>query len=695
MSKENPPKSGPPEDGTACSKNMQAAGPRTETIDLSSLSVESLTPSGSFDLRAIETTAFGKLLQALPIPAFLVDKGFNIVFANDACEKVDSGYKKVRGSSFSLLFPNGLVGKEIQSLLSDLFSSRKPKSYSAALQIGKSRIWGRMHFRPLRTKKGRSALVLVEDLTLEKKQLVLTQKHDEELRQEIVERKKTEEELRKSEEKYRNIIETIEDGYYEVDIPGNLTFFNDRLCEISGYPREELKGMGYRQLMGEENAQKALQGFHKVRTTGKPYKVSDYEIVRKDGTKRNITISVSLIRDPSGQPAGFRGICRDVTERKRAEEELLKIEKLESIGVLAGGIAHDFNNILTAFLGNIALAKMSAQPGDIISRRLEEAEKAVARAQHLTQQLLTFSRGGAPIKKTASVSELVIDSCEFAARGSNVRCEFSVPHDIYPVEVDEGQISQVIGNLVINAEHAMPRGGVIHVRVENLLVTEDDEIPLADGKYVRISVKDHGAGIPAKTLPKIFDPYFTTKLKGTGLGLATAYSIVKGHEGLIMVESEMKVGTTFHIYLPASQKPMTEEKDSDQKVVTGAGRILVMDDEEPIRDMAMAILSMLGYEVDAAKDGDEAFDLYRSAKDSGSPYTAVILDLTVPGAMGGRETLPRLIEIDPEVRAIVSSGYSNDPVMSNYKSYGFSGVVAKPYTPEELSQTLDRVIKHA
>ncbi len=201
MSKENPPKSGPPEDGTACSKNMQAAGPRTETIDLSSLSVESLTPSGSFDLRAIETTAFGKLLQSLPIPAFLVDKRFNVTFANDACGKVDSGYKKVQGSSFSLLFPNGLVGKEIQSLLSDVFSSRKPKSYSAALQIGNSRIWGRMHFRPLRTKKGRSALVLVEDLTLEKKQLVLTQKHEEELRQEIVERKKTEEELRKSEGK--------------------------------------------------------------------------------------------------------------------------------------------------------------------------------------------------------------------------------------------------------------------------------------------------------------------------------------------------------------------------------------------------------------------------------------------------------------------------------------------------------------
>jgi PAS domain S-box-containing protein len=685
----------PLEDGDLSSTNLPGEGTRTETIDLDSLTLGSLTLSGSFDLNTVATTAFGKLLQSLPIPGFLVDKRFNVIFANDACGRVDSTYKTLEGRPFSLLFPYGLVGKKIQLLLADVFSSRKPKSYEAVLQIGYGRIWARMHFRPLRIKEGKSVLVLVEDLTLEKKQLLQNKKHQEELRQEIVERKKTEEELRKSEERYRNIIETIEDGYYEVDIPGNLIFFNDTLCEISGYRKEDLKGMGYRQLMGEEDAQKALQTFNKVRTTGKPHKISDYEIVRKDGTKRNITISISLIKDPFGQPAGFRGICRDVTERKRAEKDLLKIEKLESIGILAGGIAHDFNNILTAFLGNIALAKMSAQPTDVISRRLEEAEKAVTRAQDLTQQLLTFSKGGTPIKKTVSVSEIVIDSCQFAARGSNVRCEFSVSPGTYPVQVDAGQISQVIGNLVINAEHAMPGGGVIHVRIENLLVTEDDELPLADGKYVRLSIKDHGAGIPAEVLPKIFDPYFTTKQKGTGLGLAIAYSIVKGHDGLVTVESEIGVGTTFHIYLPASQKPVAKEKNSGQRVVTGAGRILVMDDEEPIRDMAMAMLSMLGYGVDVAKDGEEAFDLYRLAKDSHDPYTAVILDLTISGAMGGRETLQRLIEIDPAVRAIVSSGYSNDPVMSNHKSYGFSGAVAKPYTPEELSQTLDRVTKNA
>ena len=232
------------------------------------------------------------------------------------------------------------------------------------------------------------------------------------------------------------------------------------------------------------------------------------------------------------------------------------MEKLESIGTLAGGIAHDFNNILTSILGNITLAKMSLQSPDKIIRRLGEAEKAVGNAKNLTQQLLTFSRGGSPVKKTASILELVRDTCEFAARGSNVRCEFSIPDDIYPVDVDVGQISQVISNLIINAEHAMPEGGVIRVRLENVSVSEGDGLSLKDGKYLKLSIKDQGVGIPAKILPKIFDPYFTTKQKGSGLGLATAYSIVKNHEGLITAESEPGVGTTFHIYLPASEKAM-------------------------------------------------------------------------------------------------------------------------------------------
>jgi len=288
---------------------------------------------------------------------------------------------------------------------------------------------------------------------------------------------------------------------------------------------------------------------------------------------------------------------------------------------------------------------------------------------------------------------LVRDTCEFAASGSNVRCEFSVPDEIHPVDVDVGQISQVIGNLIINAEQAMPEGGVISVRLENVSVSNSDGLSLKKGRYLKLSIQDQGVGIPARILPKIFDPYFTTKRKGSGLGLTTAYSIIKNHEGLITVESEPDVGSTFHIYLPASDNAMPKDKHSERSVVRGVGKILLMDDEEAIRDMTREMLTLLGYDVDTARDGEEAIELYRLGKDSDDPYHAVILDLTIPGGMGGKETILKLVEIDPKIKAIVSSGYSNDPIMSDYKKYGFSGVVAKPYSAEALSRTLDSVIK--
>jgi nitrogen-specific signal transduction histidine kinase/CheY-like chemotaxis protein len=385
----------------------------------------------------------------------------------------------------------------------------------------------------------------------------------------------------------------------------------------------------------------------------------------------------------------------DATAKRKLEEEMVKVQKLESLGVLAGGIAHDFNNILTAILGNIAVARMQGKLPEKAEKRLAEAEKACINAQGLTQQLLTFSKGGTPIKKTARVADLIQDSCPFALRGSNVRCEFRLADDLRTVEIDEGQIGQVVNNLVLNAVHAMPQGGVIQVEAENVQVTTANGLPLKQGPYVKIAFRDHGVGIPQTILPRIFDPYFTTKHKGSGLGLATSYSIVKNHDGLITVESEPGVETVFHVFLPASRNECEIPSNDQDNLIKGAGRVLLMDDEESIRDLAAELLHALGYEVQTAEDGSGAIACYEEAMATGRPFDVVILDLTVPGRMGGAEAIDKLLQIDPDIKAVVSSGYSNDPIMANYEKFGFSGVVAKPYTPKELNDTVIRVMNHS
>jgi nitrogen-specific signal transduction histidine kinase/ActR/RegA family two-component response regulator len=389
----------------------------------------------------------------------------------------------------------------------------------------------------------------------------------------------------------------------------------------------------------------------------------------------------------------------DITEHKRAEEGLQRIEKLESVGRLAGGIAHDFNNILTAILGNISLAERHIEPKGKAAERLLEAKKASVRAKGLTQQLLTFSRGGAPIKEVASIAELLEESALFALRGSDVKCEFSLPDDLWSIEIDRGQMSQVITNLVINADEAMPKGGLLAIRAKNTVIEREGVLPpLPEGDYVEITVEDYGVGIPKEHLGRIFDPYFTTKQKGTGLGLATTHSIIKNHGGCITVESEPGAGTTFHIYLPASKKPVTKKEEVEEAVQAafpGRKRILVMDDEETIRDMLSNMLSTAGFEVELASDGKEAIERYEKAMELGQPFDAVIMDLTIPGGMGGKEAIKELIKIDPDVKAIVSSGYSTDPIMADAWKYGFSAVMTKPYSISEMENTLRRILIRA
>lgn len=387
-----------------------------------------------------------------------------------------------------------------------------------------------------------------------------------------------------------------------------------------------------------------------------------------------------------------KNLQHEIAERKRAEEELLKTQRLESMAILAGGIAHDFNNILTSILSSITLAKLSMDPGGDVYRRLSVAEKASLRARDLTQQLLTFSKSGSPVKKTASIIDLIIDSAEFVLRGSNVKCKYQFDDNLWHVDIDEGQISQVISNLLINANQAMPQGGTITITAKDIVLAENELPTLPAGRYVLLSVKDQGVGISEKDLPLIFDPYFTTKQAGSGLGLASTYSIIKKHDGNISVETRLNEGTTFTIYLPASDGKAVTVAPLSQRVHMGSGRLLVMDDDPSIRESLGEALRFLGYDVQFAEDGSAALEQYEEALNEGKGFDAVIMDLTIPGGMGGLEAIARLRKLDPSVKAIVSSGYSNAPVMSSYKEYGFNGMISKPYKIEELSQIIHETL---
>lgn len=382
---------------------------------------------------------------------------------------------------------------------------------------------------------------------------------------------------------------------------------------------------------------------------------------------------------------------RDISDKRARSIELLKAQKLDSLGILAGGIAHDFNNILTGILANISFVRIQDPANELLNTRLKEAEKACFRAKDLTQQLLTFARGGKPITQVVSIENLVRNSTDFALRGSKLACEFKIPKNLWPVEIDEGQINQVIHNLVINADQAMPEGGVIKVTARNMKINGKHHLPLPQGAYIRISFKDRGHGIQQEHLPNIFDPYFTTKQQGSGLGLATSYSIIANHNGTLTVDSASGKGSTFHIYLPASDASPVRKAATDQTAISGNGKILVMDDDETITDIVKIMLGHIGFTVESAGDGKEALSIYQKAFKQQKPFDAVILDLTIPAGMGGKEAIEKLLAFDPSVRAIVSSGYSNDPVMSNFREYGFMGCITKPFNLEELSTVLNQV----
>ena len=382
----------------------------------------------------------------------------------------------------------------------------------------------------------------------------------------------------------------------------------------------------------------------------------------------------------------------------RLQAELARAGKLESLGLLAGGIAHDFNNLLTVLMGNISLIRLDATLSDEARGSLDQAARAAARARDLTQQLLTFAKGGSPLRTAVSLPEVVREVTEFALRGSKVRCRFDLPADLWPANVDKGQIGQVVQNIVINALQAMPDGGEVDVTLSNREIGSEFAGVLAPGRYLRLDIGDHGPGIGAADLARIFDPYFTTKQQGSGLGLATVHSIVKKHAGHITVESAPDRGTVFRIWLPAAPPGVAVRPDSTQPlgasaVLAGGARVLVMDDEEFIRNLAGSILRRHGCRATAVADGAAALREYARAREAAEPYDLVILDLTIPGGMGGRQAMEELLKLDPGVKAIVSSGYSNDLVLANYQAHGFRGMISKPYDVADFIDTVERVLR--
>ena len=419
---------------------------------------------------------------------------------------------------------------------------------------------------------------------------------------------------------------------------------------------------------------------------------------------RLVSADMRCILDEEGKAHSCVTILRDIKKQRIIKEELYKNENLSSISLMAGGIAHDFNNILTSILGNISIARMRMDENDENSQKLLAAETAALQAKSLTRQLLTFAKGDTPAREISSIEDLVDECASIVMHGSNVKCVIHRNPDLWPVDVDSGQIAQVVNNLLINADQAMPDGGTIHLTLENKSLKTGNSPGLNPGDYVKVGVRDNGTGIPADKLSRIFDPYFTTKEDGNGLGLASSYSIIKRHDGDITVESEPGKGSCFCFYLPRSLKdpveatptekeiPKAAEPDARGTVSHEGKRILIMDDMEDMMLVASEILKMLGYEVACTSDGKEAVEAYKQAKESGNPFDAVVFDLTVPGGMGGEEAGNLLAGYDPGLRAIASSGYTTSNIMSDYSGSAFKAVVPKPYRINEMKEALERVL---
>jgi PAS domain S-box-containing protein len=508
--------------------------------------------------------------------------------------------------------------------------------------------------------------------------------------------KEAKQKILQSEEFIRNILNTVDEGFIVIDRDYRILTANRAYCQQAGKPSDEVIGR-----YCYEISHKAVRPCHEegescavrhVFETGEPH----VAVHRHQGAEGVIYVETKAfpVKDEYGAVASVIETVNNITEKQLLAEERLKTQKLEAIGTLAGGIAHDFNNLLQGVFGYISLAKLTADDKGKSISALEQAEKALQLSVKLTNQLLTFSRGGKPVKKPINLRPVIEDAAKFALSGSRSACRIIIEDGLWHALADKGQIGQVIQNIVLNADQSMPTGGLVEIKARNIQ-SPDRDLPqsLQKGRHVEISIKDNGIGMPEEYITRIFDPYFTTKQKGSGLGLATAYSIIKNHGGIIDVKSGIGRGASFFIYLPAVDAKEEEIVKTAPAETARSGRILVMDDEKVVREIALALIRALGHEVEVAAHGDEAVEKYRDSKQSGKPFDVVILDLTIRGGMGGAGTVRKLLEMDPSVKAVVSSGYSADDVVSKYRDYGFSAFLKKPYEVDELRHILNTLLK--
>jgi len=503
--------------------------------------------------------------------------------------------------------------------------------------------------------------------------------------------------LLENEKDYIRIQEKGHFGSWKLDLVKNSLVWSDENYRIFGMPDERPDNTYERflEIVHPDDVEYVNKKWMAAVNDNELYDIDHRLLI--DGQVKWVREVAEVVRNEKGDAIKGVGITQDISERKLMEDELLKARKLESVGVLAGGIAHDFNNILTGLFGNIELARMKLPTDHAAFSYIQNSSQALEKATRLTQQFLTFAKGGEPIIELIDIRPIIQDSIKLSLSGSNVKATLNLPENLWQVKADKGQLSQVITNLVINADQAMPEGGTLTFKAENIKDVDNNLSYLFSENVVKLEIIDEGSGISAEHQKQIFDPYFSTKMAGSGLGLATVHSIINKHNGHISVASELGIGTTFTIYLPSdiSVHQTTDATTSDipEKTNSRTGHILLMDDDEMILDLSTEMIKTFGYTADTSADGKEAIEKFISAKKCGKPFDVVIMDLTIPGGMGGQEALHKLLTIDPEAKVIVSSGYSTDPVIANYKDFGFKGRLVKPFPMVDLQKELSRLLE--